>query len=125
MVTISRETPQTSTSLLSKMNASDVKSAEANYQSFFAKDVAKGGSLENQIVNGSKTVSRNAGQYSAKYVENFQKTGGVKYQPPDAAKVADLIKKRGFSVDDAMKKVGYNGSKEQLLADYKNIMGAK
>jgi hypothetical protein len=37
--------------------------------------------------------------------------------------VADLIKKRGFSVDDAMQKVGYNGSKEQLLNDYKNIMG--
>jgi hypothetical protein len=125
VVTVSRETPQASTSLLSKMSASDVKSAESNYQSFFAKDVAKGGSLENQIVNGSKTVSRNAGQYSAKYVENFQKTGSVKYQPPEAAKVADLIKKRGFSVDDAIKKVGYSGSKEQLLADYKNIMGAK
>jgi hypothetical protein len=125
VVTISRETPQTSTSLLSKMSASDVKTAEANYQSFFTKDVAKGGSLENQIINGSKTVSRNAGQYSAKYVENFQKTGSVKYHPPDAAKVADLIKKRGFSVDDAMRKVGYSGNKEQLLADYKNIMGAK
>ena len=125
VITISRETPQTSTSLLSRMRASDIQSAEANYQSFFAKDVAKGSSLENQIVNGSKTVSRNAGQYSVKYVENFQKTGSIKYQPPDAAKVADLIKKRGFSVDDAMKKVGYNGSKEQLLDDFKTIMSAK
>ena len=123
VTTITRETPQTSTSLLSTMNKADVQSATANYQKFFVKDMAKGGSLDNQIMNGSKTVSRNAGQYSTKYVDNFQNTGKVNYQPPDAAKVADLIKKRGFTVDDAMKKVGYNGSKEQLLNDYKQIMG--
>ncbi len=120
---ITRETPQTSTSLLSRMNASDVKSAQTNYQNFFKKDLAKGGTLDNQITNGSKTVSRSAGQYSTKYVEHFQATQKVNYQPPDAAKVADLIKKQGYSVDAAMKKVGYGGSKEQLLSDYKKIMG--
>jgi len=123
ITTITRETPQSSTSLLSRMDPGDVKSAEANYQKFFEKDMAKGGDLNNQIVNGSKTVSRNAGQYSTKYVENFQQTGKVNYQPPPAAKVADLVKKRGFSVDDAMKKVGYSGGKEQLLNDFKKIMG--
>lgn len=121
--TITREVPQQSTSLLSKMNANDVKTAEANYQNFFKKDIAKGGSLDNQIANGSKTVSRNAGQYSAKYVENFKNTGKVNYEPPPAAKVADLVKKQGYSVNDAMKKVGYNGSKEQLFNDFKKIMG--
>jgi len=123
VTTITRETPQSSTSLLSKMKPEDVKSAGENYQNFFKKDIAKGGDLNNQIVNGSKTVSRNAGQYSTNYVENFQKTGSVKYEPPPAAKVADLIKKQGYSVDDAMKKVGYNGNKEQLLNDFKKIMG--
>jgi len=123
VTTITRETPQTSTSLLSRMKSGDVKSAHANYQEFFKKDIAKGATLDSQIANGSKTVSRNAGQYSTKYVENFQKTGQVSYQPPPAAKVADLVKKRGFSVDDAMQKAGYKGSKEQLLKDFKEIMG--
>ncbi len=123
VTTITTETPQSSTSLLSRMDPADVKSAQTNYQDFFKKDIAKGGSLDNQIVNGSKTVSRNSGQYSAEYVKNFQNTGSVNYSPPDAAKVADLIKKQGYSVDDAIKKVGYGGSKEQLLNDYKKIMG--
>jgi hypothetical protein len=76
-------------------------------------------------MNGAKTVSRNSGQYSVKYVEHFHKTGTVGYTPPDAAKVADLIKKQGFSVNDAISKAGYNGSKEQLLTDFKNIMGVQ
>jgi hypothetical protein len=123
VTTITRETPQASTSMLSRMNAGDVKSAHTNYQKFFQKDISKGTTLDSQIVNGSKTVSRDAGQYSTKYVENFQKTGTVGYEPPPAAKVADLIKKRGFSIDDAMKEVGYKGSKEQLLKEYMEIMG--
>lgn len=125
-LTISRETPQTSTSLLSRMKPEDIKSTTENYQNFFKKDMVKGGSLENQIANGSKTVSREAGQYSNQYADNFLKTGKVSnYKPPDAAKVADLIKKQGYSVDKATQKVGYKGGKEQLLADYKKIMGVQ
>jgi hypothetical protein len=105
------------------MNSSDVQSAHTNYQNFFNKDISKGTTLDSQIVNGSKTVSRDAGQYSTNYVKNFQNTGRVNYEPPAAAKVADLIKKQGYSINDAMKKAGYTGSKDQLLNDYKNIMG--
>ncbi len=126
VTTITRETPQSSTSLLSRMDADDVKTAQQNYQNFFKKDLAKaGGNIDNQIMNASKTVSRSSGQYSASYVENFQKTGTASYNPPSAAKVADLIKKQGYSVDDAIKKVGYGGSKQQLLLDFAQLLGVK
>ena len=123
ITTISREEPQTIDSLLSKMKPEDISSAKDNYQDFFQKSLDKGGSLDNMIKNSSKEVSRTTGQYSVEYVEHFQNTGGVNYQVPDAARVADLIKKKCFSVDDAMQQVGYKGSKAQLLADFKKIMG--
>jgi hypothetical protein len=120
VVTVSQETPQTSTSLLSKMNPDDVNNAGDNFKTFFGKDMAKGGSLENQITNGSKTVSR---MNKINYVKNFQDTGQVSnFQAPPAAKVADLIKNNGYSVNDAMNKVGYGGDKSQLLNDFKKIM---
>jgi hypothetical protein len=120
---VSREEPQMIDSLLGKMKSEDVASAKSNYQNFFQKSVEKGGSLDNVLTNSSKEVSRTAGQYSVNYVDNFQKTGGVNYQVPDAAKVADLVKKQGFTVDNAMQKVGYGGNKNDLLSDFKKIMG--
>jgi hypothetical protein len=120
---ITTETPQTSTSLLSKMNQNDVKTASDNYKTFFEKDMAKGGDLKNQILNGSKTVSRDAGAHGVQSVQHIQNTGKYTYDPPPAAKVADLIKERGFSVPDAMQKVGYKGNQQQLLNDFKTIMG--
>jgi hypothetical protein len=123
LVTISREEPQTINSLLSKMKAEDISSAKDNYSQFFNKSLQKGGSADNLIQNTSKEVSRQAGQYSVNYAQHFQNTGRVNYQVPQAAKVADLIKKQGFSVDSAMQKVGYSGSKTELLNDFKKIMG--
>jgi hypothetical protein len=120
---VSREEPQMIESLLGKMKPEDVVSAKSNYQNFFNKSVEKGGSLDNVIANFSKEVSRTAGQYSTNYVENFQNTGTVNYKVPEAAKVADLIKKQGYSVDGAIKKAGYSNSKNDLLNDFKKIMG--
>jgi hypothetical protein len=105
------------------MKPDDIASAKTNYQDFFNKSLGKGGSVDNMIKNSSKEVSRTAGQYSVNYVDNFHNTGSVNYSVPKAAQVADLIKKKGFSVDTAIEKVGYTGGKDQLLTDYKNIMG--
>jgi len=123
LTTISREEPQVVDSLLSKMKPDDIASAKTNYQDFFNKSLGKGGSVDNMIKNSSKEVSRTAGQYSVNYVDNFHNTGSVNYSVPKAAQVADLIKKKGFSVNTAIEKVGYTGGKDQLLTDYKNIMG--
>jgi hypothetical protein len=120
---ITTETPQTSTSLLSKMNKEDIRTASDNYKTFFEKDMAKGGDLNSQITNGAKTVSRDSGAHGVKSVDHIQDTGKYNYEPPPAAKVADLIKERGFSVSDAMQKTGYKGSQQQLLNDFKKIMG--
>lgn len=120
---VSRETPQTINSLLGKMQPNDIASTKANYQNFFDKSISKGGSVDNLITNSSKEVSRTAGQYSVNYAEHFHNTGNVNYQVPNAAKVADLVKKQGFSVDNAMQKVSYSGSKSDLLNDFKKIMG--
>ena len=121
LVTISREEPQGYTSLTSRMNPQDIPSAKTNFQNFFQKDVAKGGTLNSQIEGGSKTVSR---MNQVNRVDNFQQTGKVtNYDTPDATKVADLIKNKGYTVDNAMQKVGYDGSKTDLLNDYKKIMG--
>jgi hypothetical protein len=120
-ITVSLETPQTSTSLLSKMKPEDIPGTKSNFQDFYLKGQAKGGSLENQIVNGSKEVSR---MNKMNYVENFQNTGQVSnFKPPDAAKVANLVKEKGYSVDNAINKVGYSGGKTQLLKDFNKIMG--
>jgi len=123
IVTISREEPQQINSLLSQMNSQDIASAKDNYTQFFQKSLDKGGSVDNMLQNTSKEVSRKAGQYSVDYAQHFQNTGSVNYQVPQAAKVADLVKKQGFSVDGAMQKVGYTSGKTQLLNDYKKIMG--
>lgn len=121
ITTISREEPQVIDSLLSKMKPEDVSSARVNYREFFKKSLDKGGSIDNILKNTSKEVSRTA---KLDYVQNFHQTGKVSnFQPPPAVKVATLVKEKGLSVDAAMQKAGYNGSKEQLLAEYKKIVG--
>lgn len=42
---------------------------------------------------------------------------------PPAASMANLIKKPGYTIEAAMKKTGYPGDKEQLLKNFKAIMG--
>jgi hypothetical protein len=103
---ITYETPQTSTSLLGKMNQGDVASAHTNYQNFFQKDISKAGDLNSQVVNGAKTISRDAGKNGIQSVNNYLQTGKVNYQPPPAAQVADRIKNLGETPQHAMKKVG-------------------
>ncbi len=121
VTTISREEPQQIDSLLSTMSKEDVASARGNYQQFFQKSLDKGGGLDNMIKNTSKEVSRTG---KLDVVQNFQETGKISNsQPHPAARVASLIKEKGMSVDTAMQKAGYGGSKEQLLADYKKIVG--
>lgn len=124
-INITYEKPQTSTSLLGKMNKQDVASASKNYKEFFKKDILKGKSLESQIVNGSKTVSREAGQHGVRSINQFLETGKVNYEPPLAAKVADRIKNFNEPVKIAMEKVGYTGNENQLFNEFKMIMGVK
>ena len=123
-IVVSREISQTSDSILN-MTKDEVASGTKNFQKFFNDKIASGSSTEELIKETSKEVSRKAGQYSMDYVKNFHETGGVSYKLPDAARVADLIKKKGIPVDEAMKQAGYGGSKEQLLNDFKRIMGGK
>ncbi len=118
--TISRETPQTSTSLLSAVKPADLPSARSNLQSFFGKSLDKGGSVENMLQNSSKEVSRMSALDRVAY---FQKTGRTDYVAPDAVRVAHMVKNWGLSVDDAIRQAGYSGSKMQLLSDYKKYMG--
>ncbi|MBI4288645.1 MAG: hypothetical protein HY671_09490 [Chloroflexi bacterium] len=118
--TISRETPQTSTSLLSTVKPADLPSARSNLQSFFGKSLDKGGSVENMLQNSSKEVSRMSALDRVAY---FQKTGRTDYVAPEAVQVAHMVKNWGLSVDDAIHEAGYSGSKMQLLSDYKKYMG--